>query len=75
MGKQADNIKLEELFDHFSDLFTDTSHRLKKCRDIKSYKFTDDLGIERQIKTISELKSFLDSEIHELKLAIDEIEE
>lgn len=64
---------IEDLLTHFADEFRATADILKKCRDLKSYKFRNSRNEEQEIKTAENLKRFLQEEIDAYQAALDDI--
>lgn len=66
-------MTLIDLLTHFADELEMTSHRLKKTRDVPNYSFESDIGNQVKIKTIADLKAFLNEELEEFQKAVDEL--
>lgn len=66
-------MHFDDLLTHFADEFRATADILKKCRDIKSYKFINSKSEEQEIKTVDDLKKFLQDELDAYQAALDDI--
>ena len=65
---------LENLLTHFGDELSNTATILKKFRDIRNYECLDSNSKPIKMKTESDLKAFLQTEINAYQAAIDELE-